>query len=972
MPAPVTAPAPKPVSTGTVQPARAPAAAGHEGNVTEPVGHALRSSGQPLPMATRQEMESSFGADFTGVRVHHDSTAARAAHSVDALAFTVGRDIVFGGGQYAPQTAVGRRLLAHELTHTLQQGQAAPPADWQSLRIGPERDSFESEASAHERLGEAGAAHSRVSSPVVQRQPDQRTLREQFCEDPAKTFHTEPGACTYREPENCAIYGEWVSNFARLKTFKTSDTAPGGTAKMDFSAFGDQAASADPKAAADQQPAPFVGPRTEDRFIDHPTDKWVKECLPDNLRATAYQLPSDCADIAVILRHVWLSAHHRTETIPPKWVIGDKAGGPAQKEVGKIIGEVYTGNVKQMLNPYSDTKGNPLRTFAELEPLLHPGDILVWEHHDRGLGTGRSGGHTHTITNILRLGGKIQELALLQGNEPIFDPNYAEISQFLKNENKTAKKKTTIPSRKEAGDAPGRRIEIDTFKQDNLRDLTPERTKAMPKPEPAWTWSDGNTTLVAAGPPRSAARPGMRTLGGVTVRRISDWFGALKSATQESLQGVFEAGMAEARSVIEGGNAVADSDAQEMGRIAGQKIWDWAKAKPEFGNKSHFEPLRQLQETVRGFGDLDFPEGFFGRLITALGVENPHEDEVRRVFRMIESAFVDAARGGSSIDFTRKVKKETKVVNTLLTGFDPFTGREGKPAEGEWNPSGAAVLELDGTRIDAEAGVVAAVEGIVLPVSFDEFRAGLVERIIKPQMGSLDAVLTVSLDNSITTGAVRMERYAVGVHRLNDDRLERIPAAPGGTEGPRIIEAPAPIDEIAAGTEQKDKDNKVVVQKPTFGNDIKLKFHSATDANKARAELKMPAMNDDELVIDNPATVKLISSTATVALSSVIHFQVVPKGIVHEADLLRGPGGDFLSNEVSYRAQRLLLESKSPRNPMSFHTHVPGTGELLPTDAKTPEGKGVLARAKELKDRLIATLKSMIGAVARVIAHRKP
>jgi len=51
---------------------------------------------------------------------------------------------------------------------------------------------------------------------------------------------------------------------------------------------------------------------------------------------------------------------------------------------------------------------------------------------------------------------------------------------------------------------------------------------------------------------------------------------------------------------------------------------------------------------------------------------------------------VDAARGGSSIDFTRKVKKDTKCVNTLLTGFDPFTGRQVKTARGEWNPSGAA------------------------------------------------------------------------------------------------------------------------------------------------------------------------------------------------------------------------------------------------------------------------------------------
>lgn len=719
-----------------------------------------------------------------------------------------------------------------------------------------------------------------------------------------------------------------------------------------------------------------MSPRVEDRFIDHATDNWVQTCLPDNLRATAYQLPSDCADIAVILRHVWLSAHHRTEAIPnppnPDWVIGDQAGGAAQRAVGKVIDEVYSGNVSQMVNPYADEHGRPLRSIAALEPLLHPGDILVWEHHEGGLGTARTGGHTLTIAEIDRVGGKIQDMTFLQGNQPIDEDQAGEISKFLKDENKTSKKKTAIPSEAVMRKAPGRRVEVSLLAHFGLQDRTPPATKSNPKPEAAWTWLDGSTTLVAAGPPRSAARPAMTKKDGVTIRRISDWFGALRTATQDRLQGIWEAALAEIRSTIEGGRAVADADVAEIGRIVGQKVWDWAKAKPDFGNESHFDVLQRLQDTVRGFGNLDFPSGFFDRLRALRGIENPHADEVRRVFRILEHSFVDAARGGSSIDFTRKVKKDTKIVNTLLTGFDPFTGREQKPARGEWNPSGAAVLALDGQTVTAEAGVVAAVEGIVLPVSFDEFRTGLVEHILTPQMSTVDAVLTVSLDENIEpSGPVRLERYAVGVHKLNDGRLEAIPAAPGGTEGPRIIEAPAPIEAIATETEQKTG-GSVSVQKPTFGNDIELKFHSASEANKARAELKMPASNSANLVIDDQAAVQQIISTAQIALGPAIHFQVVPKGAMHEADLLRGPGGDFLSNEVSYRAQRLLLESKSPRNPVSFHTHVPGTRELLPEDPKSATGKDVMARAKELRDRLITTLRSMIAAVARVIAHRKP
>lgn len=86
------------------------------------VHEVLRSPGQPLDPATRSEMEPRFGRDFGPVRVHTDARAAESARSVGALAYTVGRDVVFGTGQYAPGTVAGARLLAHELTHVVQQG----------------------------------------------------------------------------------------------------------------------------------------------------------------------------------------------------------------------------------------------------------------------------------------------------------------------------------------------------------------------------------------------------------------------------------------------------------------------------------------------------------------------------------------------------------------------------------------------------------------------------------------------------------------------------------------------------------------------------------------------------------------------------------------------------------------------------------------------------------------------------------
>jgi hypothetical protein len=81
----------------------------------------LAGSGKPLPDPVRVFFESRFGHDFSRVRVHADAPAAQSARALGARAYTLGQDVVLGGGQYAPETKEGRRLLAHELTHVVQQ-----------------------------------------------------------------------------------------------------------------------------------------------------------------------------------------------------------------------------------------------------------------------------------------------------------------------------------------------------------------------------------------------------------------------------------------------------------------------------------------------------------------------------------------------------------------------------------------------------------------------------------------------------------------------------------------------------------------------------------------------------------------------------------------------------------------------------------------------------------------------------------
>src|SRR5205823_9845067 len=86
------------------------------------------SNGQPLDPTTREFMESRFGRNFSHVRVHTDAVAAESMRALDAAAWTGGNDIAVRGGFYKPKTQRGRRLLAHELTHVVQQSQGASPS----------------------------------------------------------------------------------------------------------------------------------------------------------------------------------------------------------------------------------------------------------------------------------------------------------------------------------------------------------------------------------------------------------------------------------------------------------------------------------------------------------------------------------------------------------------------------------------------------------------------------------------------------------------------------------------------------------------------------------------------------------------------------------------------------------------------------------------------------------------------------
>ena len=156
-----------------------------------PVKDVVRSQGSPLDSETRSDMESRLGHDFGDVQVHTDSQASASAKSVQAHAYTVGNHVVFGEGTYSPSTDQGKRTLAHELTHVVQQ--RSGPVDGSpaagGISVSHPSDRFEQEAERNADMAMASApahdagGHDATSTPpaaAVQRSGEEDEVQGLF------------------------------------------------------------------------------------------------------------------------------------------------------------------------------------------------------------------------------------------------------------------------------------------------------------------------------------------------------------------------------------------------------------------------------------------------------------------------------------------------------------------------------------------------------------------------------------------------------------------------------------------------------------------------------------------------------------------------------------------------------------------------------------------------------------------------
>lgn len=309
-----------------------------------------KGSGQPLEPSVQAFMESRFGEDFSSVRLHTDTHASQTTQQLNAIAYTVGRDIFLGSGQYRPQTHEGKRLLAHEFTHVVQQTPVigAPQAKLMLSRAG---DAAEREAdlvAGRVVTGTGLAEISRRATALLQRK------------------------CEVATPKDCTDYEKW------LDTFPTFPSRPPGT--------------------------------TGDVDIAGSMPKDLQDLITGKL-GKGGGLP-DCADVAMILRHYYLKAEGQSTKFlvgPTKegaetFTLGK---GATEKEVRACLRSAGTETFQEtrsgfaVVNFYRKSVKKKKENITNLKELLSaglkPGDLLVWKR--RVAATGFQG-HAQTVQAI--------------------------------------------------------------------------------------------------------------------------------------------------------------------------------------------------------------------------------------------------------------------------------------------------------------------------------------------------------------------------------------------------------------------------------------------------------------------------------------------------------------------------------------------------------------------------------------------
>ncbi|CAH1905567.1 conserved hypothetical protein [Candidatus Nitrotoga sp. HW29] len=197
---------------------------GDAGIAPASVDRVLSGSGRSLDPAIQQDMEQRFGHDFSQVRVHTDFAAKQSAQDINAHAYTVGHNIVFGAGKFAPESYEGRKLIAHELTHVVQQTGAA------GIHAGP----------SGEKLTVSSGSNHTIQKQEVK--PDANPEKNKTDDSTLSVQLAEPDFLSLKQPffernvfqlwDPTSALGVWKYNLDFFKRFGVSDKWAGKAANL--------------------------------------------------------------------------------------------------------------------------------------------------------------------------------------------------------------------------------------------------------------------------------------------------------------------------------------------------------------------------------------------------------------------------------------------------------------------------------------------------------------------------------------------------------------------------------------------------------------------------------------------------------------------------------------------------------------------------------------------------------------------
>lgn len=777
-------------------------------------------------------MEQRFDHDFSLVRVHSGTAAEQSARDVNAQAYTVGHNVVFAAGRFAPGTSEGQRLLAHELTHVAQQsgGHAAKPG-------------------------------------ALRRKIDTSTADDTSAALVGK-LKTEHGGAEGKLPLTPEVLG-WIQG---LRSGEVEPSAP------------------EPAALPDNHPSKYSERRHEgDAVVWGEADRRAID--PSDVRQGYL---GDCYFMALLAA----IAEVRPEAIEQMVKPNDDGSftvsffGPDGKPVRQIVQPTFPSYASgeaayAKLGDESEVYGK------ELWPMLIE---KAWMQTS-GSWLGIEGGKVDTKKHAIAMTGDVREELPLPGKlseEALF----ARLSQHF-----LAKQPITFASHPATDGAKKKSLKSGVITNhayalwgvhpaDKTADLYnphgPQSDHLLAKPM-AFLKSNFSSIrffkLKGAGLSTTKVGPTQEEqLGAEAVPQQ-----ILKDSGYDLLVAAFEKQLPTLTTHLTTRDTV-----QEFGT----KLWEHAKARaqdPKHAN-SDDRPLYWARLAASTFLHAFVPSAY-----TLTPVEK------QGLLDVLETS----SRGRTDIDFPAATADGSRRI--LVSGFDPFGLRSAGIRKA--NPSGAAVLALDGQTVSATSdGADGRVEGVIFPVRFDDFDRGIVETTFRPYLSKptkrVDMIMTISqggstLDTTETevkqSEAFELERYA-GRRRApsGPDNVGIDPVGPTGLkEGKRLGKG----DEF---------------------------LESSLPRKEMSGREEIPAESERVETPDKKAAA--------------------------------GSGGGFLSNEIFYRTALLRADEKSAV-PVG-HLHVPY--QPAPTGSAASETEHT-----QLRDRIVAWVKKLIANALQSMGKKK-